>query len=350
MYAKLLKGLTIKPYPTVTSKSYNDLFCFKRPYYSTSKALSFDANAVGNGTFLHSFMRDFGHLKEFHELVQKTPGETLVTMARTTNDEGDTPLDLIARNLNCTYYDKRELYSQFNELIKKHQKIKPLTGLVSMDHTSKEYDPHLDKELKENLELACSVMNSLRSVVKYSDTHPDLNHLSEKEKKRVTNRISDLRVACTDEKPELALSLCTKFAAGNCHDLSLAAIRLLQIKARRRLFANILEIENGDHVFVVFGSSPLPRPNQYSQKQTKFVFLDVWLGTFGKFYQDDLIKNLGNRKQYPLSVGIAMNVITSFNPNYHRLKIIETYEISNTQESELHDESETNMTSSFYKS
>ncbi|HSW71499.1 MAG TPA: hypothetical protein VLH77_05920, partial [Gammaproteobacteria bacterium] len=97
--------------------------------------------------------------------------------------------------------------------------------------------------------------------------------------------------------------------------------------------AAVMGIGNGDHIFVVIGDPSLETfnnddhnlnllPIDYRYLEKAAVVCDAWLGRV--FPVSTLEENLKNYRCVPLITGVYINVITSFNPNYHYIKPVFT--------------------------
>ena len=309
------------------------------------------SSRIAHNTPLHELILNSSHPKEIHAFINKNRDEVEI-MARTVNDQGEIPLDLISKT-ELKENDQKEIRSTLIEMLK-NQKIKPLSKELCIDDIIKNDYPNLDKEWGENLDLACTTVNEIRKIVHFSGTHPDMNHFDMIKQSQIRCLIHQLRSSVIYNDPESIFSVCQNYGVGNCGDMSFAAIHVLKTKAKKKLHLNVLEVKNGDHVFVVFGSNPLRNANHYYLRQTKNVFLDPWSGTVGKFFHTDLEKKLGDYRQYFFSENWAtksLNVVTTFNPNYHYLATISSFlsskKSSPTMGLGLFDKVKTSMSSTF---
>ncbi|MBA2711556.1 MAG: hypothetical protein H0U57_13320 [Tatlockia sp.] len=210
-------------------------------------------------------------------------------------------------------------------LIKKHQKIKPLDELLRVNEVLYTYIPTENIELIENLKLASEIVNELRKKIKYSSTHPDYNYYNKKVRVAVSNRMKKIRSLQSDNTCSslMELSYLTQhLKSANCSEMSDGAILLLHAKATREYKAFKLSIENGDHNFIIF-SNVVEDEIVYNN----IVFCDPWSGNVGKFTAENIKKYFGDFQRTYINKNTPVNFITSYNPEYHRLKIRHTYKI-----------------------
>jgi len=106
----------------------------------------------------------------------------------------------------------------------------------------------------------------------------------------------------------------------NCGELSNDAISLLNEKAKKEYQAVKLFIENGDHSFIIF-------TNIWDKAYNNTVFCDPYSGNVGKYDYENGKKYFGDFRRIFINKHSPVNFITSFNMNYHHIKIERAYNI-----------------------
>lgn len=314
---------------------------FNKIPYINKKALPVQNKITGNSTLqlmrkfstsldhdtpLHSVIRHAKHPDEIYQLIKKYPVDSITKMARTTNDQGDLPLDL----LDQADFSKKELLELelfFTRMMKK-QDIKPMSELLCADDILKSYYPPLDEEYRENIKLGCYAANQVRQIIKYSSTHPDLNYFNQEKQIEIGERISHMRDVCTNNQPNYIASLCKAYESGNCFEYSFAAIKYINQQAKRPLQANVVKIKKDDHVFVIFGRPSFPHTDQYLNKEAHLTYCDAWSGKVNKLDLENLQKDIGTYKSYYSPIqNLRLNVIATYNPAYHSLANLKSFYI-----------------------
>ena len=312
------------------------------------KALRIDAGSyrrlysaliVNDDTFdtqLHSIINNGSSLHTVIDTINQIPREQVAQMARTTNNAGKLPLDLI-NNMPLVLDDQDQVTGFLLNITNYETNFKPFNEPVSASDTLKKYYSDLDENLNDHLQLACSVANKSRSTVKVSTTHPDFNKIPFFEQDSIRSKLQKARdqrsslknqISPFDEA-KLVTSLSRVYEVGNCDELSYIAIDCMKDISKKPLNAYVVGYDNGDHVFVIFASHPIADPNQYNVKNTQMTLCDPWAGVVGKFYRDDLTNILGDYKAYfhPL-YDKYYNVVSTFNPHYHRMTILNSFNIT----------------------
>lgn len=313
-------------------KSRNSVSTYRRLYSNSALGINNDMF----DTPLHTLIRNCSSFHNLIDEINHLPREVVAQMARTTNNAGELPLDLLGKIGLLS--DDQDLATGFLlDIISDNAKYKSLNEPISVSDTLNKYYPDMNNDLNENLTLACSVATKVRATVKYSTSHPDFNNLAIDEQFSITSILEDARSQWTATrysvnsfaKPNKVAAVCDKYKVGNCEELSYMTIDILKDISKKPLYAYIVGYENGDHGFVVFGSHPIADPNQYHVKNTQATLCDGWAGVVGKFYRDDLMQMLGDYKAYyHPGFGNYFNVVTTFNPHYHRMTIQNSYNIT----------------------
>lgn len=320
---------------SLSTKSNKSIVKYKYQVRFFSHKPSSCKDNSSSDTALHTLIRDCKHANIIHNFIKSQPQFLIAKMATITNNQGDIPFDLIEQNKQLSSDDKDKLNELLLDIIKQHQRIKPLSQLLCVDDILKSYYPYLTTELHENLHLAYSTINELRQIVNFSDSHPDINHLDLDNQNEIKHLLNTVRASYQQDIPKDILDVITRYKTGNCHELSYAGIEILKSLSRRKLQAKVISLINGDHVFFIFDSSLSPDINNYLVKNTNAVFCDPWLGIAGKFYRDDLANTMGNHKRYTTKDKHSVNIIMTFNPHYHRLNVDHTYHISANEKSKI---------------
>ncbi len=274
-------------------------------------------------TPLHCSARS--HPEETTALIIKKLGPTAPTVAKKVNRAGKMPLKLLKKN---TY--KTASYFKLVEDITYPETDPKLTDKVNIRDVLARY-PGINIQLELHFRLACYAINRARELIKLSGTHFSTNNWDQKSKKILDKRINDMRAenkakfdvisndqSMNDEekdagKRKILLDSAMQTHVGNCSELS----RIAALFAKR-LLPNIplvvIHIENGNHYFVVIGISENASMN-YKDWNQNVVVCDPWSG---KVYKGSEIEVYLN--DYWHYRRTNMNILKSFNAQYHILK------------------------------
>lgn len=280
-------------------------------------------------TPFHAVINTSTNVDEVLKFMRSQPVNTLAEMAKTTNDQGELPIDLFFSN---THFPNDPcvsmLYDNMIHVTQNHT-IQDVTKSISIDDIANSgYSiSNLSAGLYDNLLTGISIVNDVRAVVDTSASHPCINSLSKKEKGEIHSRLKNLRNWYDNsEDPEVIFEACKTFKMGNCHELSFAAIHFLKEKAKSDLSAHVIQIKNGDHTFVIFGSKG-------EDKLENVVYVDVWTGEVGIASFEHLMTNIGTFRRFYDSDDSFINIIAKLNPNYHSFYVREDFEIQKVQNS-----------------
>lgn len=95
------------------------------------------------------------------------------TMARTVNDNGEIPYDLVNK-LQINEDEKAKIYLLLLPLTTKNS-LKNLSERLNFKDILKQYNPSPESNLYRNLQEACMAANKSRELIKASSTHPQEN-------------------------------------------------------------------------------------------------------------------------------------------------------------------------------
>jgi hypothetical protein len=277
---------------------------------------------VGHDTDLHALSRHSNSRYMIYHFIENHPAHSIASMATTTNDNGDIPIDEIVKNPRLDIQSKKDIITHLLDIIVQHQNLKPLTELLCVEDVLKHYPDNSNPALLENLKLACEIVNEIRSSIVFSSTHTDFNWLEKDTQREIIKRIEKIRSILKGDMNQCTIennySLIKRFKTANCGETSYASIHLLQQKSTKELDAQRIRLQNGDHCTMIFGTNLSINPNHYFNKNTDIVYCDAWLGKVGKFHHDDIAKNLGSTRQVLSSDKLAARIVTTFNPEFHQ--------------------------------
>lgn len=282
---------------------------------------------IGRDTELHTVSRHSTSRNVIYDFIEKHPATLIAKMATTTNDVGDIPLDEVAKNPLLDLKSKQDIITHVMKIIIHHQHIKPLTELLNIDDVLKRYPDYSNPGLIENLKLACEIVNEIRSSILFSSTHADFNLLEKSTQVEVLKRTEMMRNMLKEYVEQKDAEKCSveniyalikRFKTANCGETSAAGIHLLKQKATKSVDARRIRLQNGDHSTFIFGTNLTVNPNHYNNPDTDVVFCDAWFGQVGKFYRDDIVKQLGSCRQLRSPDKLAARFVTTFNPDYHQ--------------------------------
>jgi hypothetical protein len=271
-------------------------------------------------TPLHTAVRNCKNANEIELFLKKTGSVAASVMARTVNDEGQLPIDLVFKNTTLKADVKQEISSLMTPYLKTNS-LKKLSDLIDSKEVLNSYHFSPDSEIYRNIQTACSVVNESRKTIKESATHPQVNTWSGDEKNALNNKINKMREGHICDQVTFILTnpigllldtqhtiyeklaeLPLKNGIGNCSEFALTAWHFLK-KQDRNIAADIYSIKNGDHVFLVIGEG------------NNAVVCDAWAGEV--YPVNEIPKRLGCFGYYQTADSSYINVIKSYNPRFH---------------------------------
>ncbi len=302
---------------------------------------------------LHKLIR-LGHDAEtiLAHLTRMDP-DSAYEEATNVNNKGALPIDLL-KGVSGTTKEKSDLYLA---LLRLHyiNYLPDLKEFITLDSVYSEFPSEVASPLHFNLTAACLIANLTRDFLGESNTHPQSNasprarskvdkkiklmrdftdehikHIKRLARKKKIPRSSALLLNVQKDAAEIAWSA----GVGNCREYGLLALWLATLLLPD-LHAEVMEIGKGDHVFLMLGHQSLPNPLDYQaenplpfdcrQLGEAAVVCDAWSGRI--FPASTLETNLKNyRWIYPI------NVLTSFNPNYHFLEPLFDFQVPGADE------------------
>jgi hypothetical protein len=308
------------------------LFATHRPVAIKKVAEPFVIDQEGN-TLLHRAIRDFVSVDAIHEIIDLNKVNAIL-MSQTVNHAGQIPWDLVMSHTRLTRDQKNILAKKILSLCRVNCSVE-LSKLLIIETLLADYDEN--SPFYTNLKLACDLVNKVRQVIKVSSSHPDLNNSSPTVRNQVSKTLSDLRnkshQSATyfkmlfttnpvrlmfDTKCTLIQKLfapCIHARIGNCGEMTFIAYYYLK-SMHPDITADIYEIVNGDHVFLVIGQNH------------DAVVCDPWNGDAYPFsecatklraYRSISVLERVRSKEMATYVNIAI----LYNPMFHAIKINE---------------------------
>jgi hypothetical protein len=285
---------------------------FFHDYQPQSHAVDDEGN-----TPLHRVIINFSEL-EIRLLLIRTKRKAVCKMARSVNNKGELPLDLVIRmpdsNLKETIISLLWPFTVDSPL-------KKLSELIDSKTVIERYNFSPSSTIVKNLQIACAVVNEIRSKITASSSHPDMNTWSEEEKHTLVCKINQMRISEVNGFRILLSKLLgivfdtsyilyeemakkpLQYGIGNCWELTIVALYYLS-NIDKNLFAHAYSIKNGDHAFVIIGEAE------------NAVVCDAWAGEVYPAYE--IFSKMGDHKKYT-RFSSAFQVITTYNPKFHSI-------------------------------
>lgn len=292
-------------------------------------------------TALHHMVRRCTDPKALREYLYRLDERNAVKMAKTTNDAGYLPIDLLDLDechaeIAADAQTRKSLvemlvpYTVKNHL-KDIQQTLPTNDIVdSYAHLSQ-------PRLSANLALACRAANAVRAIIQGSKTHPCTNGFSIEDKYDLMVKVDELRIAMRDAnqcKPSEYINkdknarqkclqndvrLISEYRVGNCGEYSFMVLNQIQ-KSHPEKLVEIFEVTRGDHIIAVIDRDPASDPADFTTWGANAVICDAWAG---KVYAASALRNnlcvfnsrvFGDSKE-------RYDVVTLFNEKYHGFRL-----------------------------
>ncbi|MFI4956001.1 MAG: hypothetical protein ACHQAX_02200 [Gammaproteobacteria bacterium] len=231
----------------------------------------FAEDPVTGDNFLHHAAK--GKLDEriFETYLDKVGPEAGVAMAKITNNAGRVPLQIASKAFEVSKSNVIPLklltltkkYNATDETFDKAQVLSQYTG------------KSLSVNVRNNLEIACEVVEKVESYEIKSLTHPSVNNMNEKDFNAMVKKIYGMRelVAKNNAKIihdtprasssdafmlrqfahlENEIHHVLEFRVGNCFEYSMLGLFIL-VHEFNKTCAELYQLKFGDHVFNVIG-------------------------------------------------------------------------------------------------
>lgn len=290
-----------------------------------SKKLNVKLLDDNGDTPLHKAIASATRLEDLSTQLNYMGEEAISTMARITNHQGKIPLHYL-RQSALMPPEKMIFRSSLMPLLSQHHLRKIQTPLDIDKVLEKYYQPD-NVKFNYHLKIACDLANEVRSEIEFSNTHPYVNDLSWAEKKDIDERVDFARRtqdfittnlsanllpsnfnAFIYKYIEVTTKVSIKLSAANCHETSFMTLyKALQKDPNTTTY--IYDITNGNHLFVVIGEDPNTQ-----------VVCDAWAGRV--YPARNITKELSNVVKVEKTNDDFINVMTSYNPTFHRLEKI----------------------------
>lgn len=315
------------------SELYSISATCKNEVFNTNLSVSIPVDKNGDTT-LHRLIRYSQTAERLALKLSMFDSEIdLTAMSQILNNKGESVFDI----LKARKFKEKDIKQllQSLKLFNSKSNFKSLNETISAKNVLKTIDKnHLNSELIYNIELACDAVNQTRELFNYSSTHPTLNNKNDKVKEAVRSKVAkcrdsrftDMAIMADSHKDYFTFKSLVKAYEedkfGNCDEFAYATAffsKFAEDGSEYNLNVEICHIPNGDHVFVVIGRDPLSDINDESTWGNQAVVCDAWgLSVFPayelknklsayKFYKDEFDK-------------VFINMIFSFNPNFHKLE------------------------------
>lgn len=191
-------------------------------------------------------------------------GNAISTACLNITNDAELPLHLLEHNSHADVNLIRT-FLETHTLLPQNQSIK---DTVAYHHLSEKYKNEILKhqELSVLLDNACQALTYARKIINASSAHPVANELSAEEQQKLNTKVWDTKDQCdylneliedtdfaaTLKKINNAATTIKASGVGNCREYSLLIIEFL-LNLNKKIPAQLFEIANGDHAFVVYG-------------------------------------------------------------------------------------------------
>lgn len=317
------------------------------------KSIPWSRNIIPNqgDTPLHAILRRYSNEQLILTFIATIPN--ISEMAKTVNDLGEIPLDLI-KDSDSVLYDK----------------VLAITLPTNYSKLSEPIDPdklpinRSNDKLNENLRLGVLISNYARMMLSNSSTHPEENTFPQEKieqidkASRVARKKIDKKTAgiiangtnnhfslnetedeliieiklddnTFEELMNLQCSFASKFPVGDCNEYADLAMNCLNTYYKLSgTKAEIFSIEKGDHIILVMDRDPNSDPTNPSTWGKQAVICDPWIG---KVYPASMINNELKTFRVMYTDNKNYNLLLSFNPSYHKVVLHPESEWLNTK-------------------
>lgn len=217
-----------------------------------------------------------------------------------------------------------------------HQTIAPLAQLIDPQELLQRYNIAEKPELKENLEIACEIVNRVRKMILRSPTHPLITQVTEEQpfdekklselhkqnrdiREKTKEMVKQISTEIKNERKKHKTELNIRAKAiienkiGTCEEFAFLSLKYLTHIAPNKqgeLF-NILE---GDHVFLVIGRDPKTDIKDFNTWNKNAVVCDAWSGEV--FLASQINEKLKDHYKFN-----EKNIVAPINPKVHKLSL-----------------------------
>lgn len=188
-------------------------------------------------------------------------------------------------------------------------------------------------------EIAIAAKQYARAHIREGYTQLEVNAYSAELKTTLYNAVNDLRsfrreTDCTSIHTDEMLDYfdrtvraVKKYSLGNCSEFAFLALEYV-VEHEPNVNAEIFQIENGDHEFLVLGRDPNSNPaNPLTWGENAYI-CDPWSNRVFKASDylklDENGKTLLTNYRYKAQDGSYVNTTESFNPQLHKLALIKS--------------------------
>lgn len=302
-------------------------------------------------TPLHAILRRHSNEQLILTFMATIPN--IREMAKTVNDLGEIPIDLIKDNASKLYEKVLEITLPANYLTLS-EPIDPNKLPFNRSNT----------RLNENLRLGVMISNYARMILSTSSTHPEENTFTQEKieqidkssrvaRKKIDKKTAgiianetDNHFALNETEDELIIkiklgdntfeklmnlqcSFASKFPVGDCNEYADLAMNCLYTYYKSsNIKAEIFSIEKGDHIILVMDRDPNSDPTNPATWGEHAVICDPWIG---KVYPTYMIDKELKTFRALYTEDKNYNLLLSFNPHYHRLELHPESEWLNTK-------------------
>lgn len=329
----------------------NGIVMIKNKRDPHSKKMPSNPVGVPGDTPLHTLIRQTKNRLEFDSYCKKVNSDVASDMARTVNNKGQLPLDLV--ELSALSPQDKKMVSRALMDLMLQAKIKNHLEPINADEVLARYSYDPDSVIVRNLKFACKLANQARHIIENSYSHPDCNHLSNEQNKLIDSKLANTRLAYDrgalktlffhpvsalfDAENLLLDSITTTIAeqrTGNCVEYCYLIKQKAQ-EADKSIPVQHLYVAGGDHHVICIGDGndkvicdawagdvyPLTKEevskrllcyesrfeNPDNQDSQEFKRLTIHFNeNYHKIVNDDSLSNMASQKRFTLfSVGVA---------------------------------------------
>lgn len=253
-------------------------------------------------TELHQVVRHKDRLKLIQDLLSRTSTTEFEKMAKTVNDIGELPVDVVKSALHFER-DRDEMYSLLAPFMGSPD-VPPLSTPIDVNSILSRYSS-LPAGVIQTIQIACEVANKTRSLIPDSHTHPQTNELPKKAVVDLERRVATMRTNLKRKGISSILEVgmeAERLGIGNCEEIACSVVTRVMSLPKQPLNAQLYTALNGDHVVVGLGKDSIE------------IYCDAWSGKIFLAHELNQFTDYRFFNRAPL----PYNVLVEFNPNYHR--------------------------------
>lgn len=299
--------------------SVNPFTMFKRGFFNVKKPAavitSQDYQDSDGNTPLHHLAKNYKNFDCFYRSIEQIGEEPASVMARTVNNKGYLPINLLVFKMH--YYREQAMVDAVMFKLMTNVNVKPIAEPINIDEILKRYYPLKHEPFYPLIQPMCKIANEVRETLKEASTHPQYNNYSVEKQEKIRNTILGNRYGESGH-PLIDMYDNAQIAAnarmGNCYEFTNLFLYKLVLKPGLHVNSDRCEFINADHVF------PLVRTPQDKElfKGNGSLICDALYGDV--YPPSEMKQRLYAYRKFFRHDNRRCNVLTFFNPNYHKLE------------------------------